>query len=86
MDRAKLGIGVLVVSTSALIAVLFWKLCNGTPQEDEISQLCRLVSSRRSKDDDRRLQLKRRREDRQKSPKTDDIYEETTEIKRQNTM
>ncbi|KAK3769882.1 hypothetical protein RRG08_036927 [Elysia crispata] len=86
MDRVKFGLGILVISSTALIAGIIWKICNGISPNDDVSQLCRLVSTRRSKDDDRRLQLKRRREDRQKSPKTDDVYQESAEIKRQNTM
>ncbi|KAI8799140.1 hypothetical protein BgiBS90_001443 [Biomphalaria glabrata] len=89
MNNYSVYTGIIVISAGTLVAVgvgvALWKLFKRNSFDDEASQLCRLVSPRRSKDDDRRLLIKRRREYRLRNPKTDSAYHERL-FKRQNTM
>ncbi|KAH9495923.1 hypothetical protein Btru_013687 [Bulinus truncatus] len=86
MNNYRVCAGVIVISAGTIVAVALWRYFKRNNFDDEASQLCRLVSPRRSKDDDRRLQIKRRREYRLKNSKTDSLYHDLHVFKRQNTV
>ncbi|BFZ24525.1 hypothetical protein BsWGS_27564 [Bradybaena similaris] len=77
----------VIALASAGTVLTLWKLLRRQNIDDDASQLCRLVSPRRSKDDDKRMQLQRKHESRQQSPpRSLDMCSEQPVLKRQNTI
>lgn len=82
--HVKLAKGVLVITSIVVVAFKFWRHFQKEEIDSEAAQIERLVSAKRSKDDDNRLQIKRQREYRARSPKSEFRYRRV--FKRQNTM
>jgi len=82
----KFAKGAVFITSIYIVAVNIWRYFTKDKVEagNEALQIERLVSAKRSKDDDKRVQIKRPREYRARSPKSEFRYKRI--FKRQNTM